>query len=294
MQASDCSVMGHYCPGNRIYLPALGCMMKTNRKIAMAIGAHPDDIEFQMAGTLLLLKRAGYEIHYMNLGTGSCGTNEYDYRTIRRMRGAEARAAARILGAHFHPPLADDLEIFHDLKTLRRLSAVIRDVKPSVLLTHSPVDYMEDHTNTCRLAVTAAFARGMPNFRSVPARSTGTYDLTVYHSTPHGLQDSLRRRIVPGAFVNIGPVYETKLAALRAHRSQQGWLGTSQKMNSYLQTMEETARAAGKLSGKFKFAEGWRRHLHLGFCGPESDPLGELGSNYLVNKAYERNLKKCY
>ena len=44
--------------------------MKT--KHAFAIAAHPDDIEFQMAGTLILLQRAGYEIHYMNIANGSC------------------------------------------------------------------------------------------------------------------------------------------------------------------------------------------------------------------------------
>ena len=41
---------------------------------AFAIGAHPDDIEFYMAGTLLLLKQAGCEIHYMNLASGNCGS----------------------------------------------------------------------------------------------------------------------------------------------------------------------------------------------------------------------------
>ena len=43
-------------------------------KTAIAIAAHPDDIEFYMAGTLLLLKRAGYEIHYMNVANGNCGS----------------------------------------------------------------------------------------------------------------------------------------------------------------------------------------------------------------------------
>jgi N-acetylglucosamine malate deacetylase 1 len=38
---------------------------------AIAVAAHPDDIEFMMAGTLLLLKRAGYEIHYFNLLSGN-------------------------------------------------------------------------------------------------------------------------------------------------------------------------------------------------------------------------------
>ena len=49
------------------------------------------------------------------------------------------------------------MEILYELKTLRRVAAVIREVKPNVILTHPPVDYMEDHTNTCRLVVTAAF-----------------------------------------------------------------------------------------------------------------------------------------
>ena len=44
---------------------------------AFAIAAHPDDTEFQMAGTLILLRDAGYQIHYMNIGNGCCGTVEY-------------------------------------------------------------------------------------------------------------------------------------------------------------------------------------------------------------------------
>ena len=41
---------------------------------AIAIAAHPDDIEFYMAGTLLLLKQAGWKIHYLNLSSGNCGS----------------------------------------------------------------------------------------------------------------------------------------------------------------------------------------------------------------------------
>ena len=44
-----------------------------NTKVAFAIAAHPDDIEFYMAGTLLLLRERGWAIHYMTLSTGSCG-----------------------------------------------------------------------------------------------------------------------------------------------------------------------------------------------------------------------------
>jgi hypothetical protein len=44
------------------------------------------------------------------------------------------------------------------------------------------------------------------------------------------------------------------------------------------------------MSKKFKHAEGWRRHLHYGFCGIEADSLLDLGKNYLVNTDYERAL----
>jgi N-acetylglucosamine malate deacetylase 1 len=260
------------------------------KKTAIAIAAHPDDIELMMAGTLLLLKQADYEIHYLNLARGNCGSLEYDAATTQKIRLAEARKAADILGAHFHEPFCNDMEILYELPTLRRLAAIIREVQPTIVLTHSPADYMEDHTNTCRLAVSAAFTRGMPNFGSVPPRQTASYDCTVYHSLPHSLTDSLRRPIMAGAFVDTTSVHATKMEALKAHQSQQSWLDVSQKLNSYLQTMEDNSLTIGRMSKSFQHAEGWRRHLHHGFCGPDTDPLQELGSHYLINEEYERNL----
>lgn len=265
-------------------------MMKT----AIAIGAHPDDIEFMMSGTLLLLKNRGYEIHYMNIASGNCGSIEYNAEKTRKIRIREGEKAAEILGAHYHLPLCDDLEIMYDLKLLRRLAAKIREVKPRILLTHSPSDYMEDHTNTCRLVVTAAFARSMPNFGSLPSRVTENYDCTVYHCLPHGLTDNLRRRIVAGAFVNTTSVHEIKLEALKAHESQQSWLNASQKLNSYLKLMEDNSIKIGLMSKKFKHAEGWRRHLHYGFCAPDADPLQDLCGDYLMNEEYERSLENAY
>src|SRR6266571_246607 len=242
-------------------------------KVAIAIGAHPDDIEFYMAGTLLMLKKAGYETHYLNLASGNCGSAVYNGPTTRSIRNTEARAAAKTLGASFHPAIADDLEIIYSLELLRSLSAIIREVRPNIVLTHSPQDYMEDHTNTARLAVTAAFARGMPNFQTKPPRPISNCEVAVYHGMPHGLRDPLRRRIIPGLFVNTASVHQAKLEALAKHQSQQNWLDLSQGLNSYLQTMEDMSREVGCLSKRFKQAEGWRRHLHLGFSTKEIDPL---------------------
>lgn len=261
------------------------------RKVVIAIGAHPDDIEFYMAGTLLMLKKAGYEAHYLNVASGNCGSVQYNSTTTRSVRHTEARAAARLLGAEFHPSLTNDLEILYSMELLRALAAVIREVKPGIVLTHPPEDYMEDHTNTCRLAVTAAFARGMPNLRSTPSRPVADYETTIYHCMPHSLRDGLRRRVIPGAYVNTTSVQKAKREALAAHKSQQNWLDVSQGLNSYLLAMEDAALELGRMSGRFKHAEGWRRHLHVGFCKPDTDPLREaLGRNFLVNKKYEEDL----
>jgi LmbE family N-acetylglucosaminyl deacetylase len=263
-------------------------------KVAIAIGAHPDDIEFGMAGTLLMLRRAGWEIHYLNVANGSCGSRQYSAAKLVTMRRQEARAAARVLGADWHPSLVTDLEILYELKTLRRLAAVLREVRPTIILTQSPEDYMEDHMNTCRLVVTAAFSLGMANFRTVPARPAIDVEVTVYHALPHGLRDGLRRRIVPGAFVNTTPVHAAKLAALAEHRSQQDWLDASQGMNSYLKAMDAMSREVGRRSRRFRHAEGWRRHSHLGFSATEIDPLAAaLGKEYRVNRRYEAALGRC-
>ena len=257
----------------------------------LAIAAHPDDIEFYMAGTLLLLREAGWRIHCLNLSSGNCGSRRQDAATTRRLRRAEAQHAARLLGARWHAGFCDDLEILYELPTLRRLAAVVRTVNPAIVLTHSPQDYMEDHTSTCRLAVTAAFSRGMPNFRTTPARRPVEGDVAVYHAMPHGLRDGLRRRVIPGAFVNTGSVHAAKRAALAAHASQKAWLDTSQGMDSYLASMDALSLAVGKMSRRFQHAEGWRRHLHLGFSAADEDPLAAaLGRRHLLNRAYERSL----
>lgn len=260
---------------------------------AIAIAAHPDDIEFYMAGTLLLLREAGWETHYMNVSTGNVGSMTMSSLETERVRGLEAQKAAKLLGATWHAPIANDLQIFYDDQTLRRLAAVIREVEPTIVLTHSPEDYMEDHMNTARLAVTAAFARGMPNYQTIPEQQAVKADVTVYHANPHGLRDGLRRRIIPGAFVNTSAVHDCKRAALACHASQKEWLDATQGMDSYLVAMDEFSQTVGELSGAFPHAEGWRRHSHLGFCAADADPLRDaLGDRFLLNPAYEQMLER--
>lgn len=261
-------------------------------KTAFAIGCHPDDIEIVMAGTMLKLKAAGYELHYMNVANGSLGTNKYEYRTIVPMRRKEAMASAKMMGAVFHESLCDDLEVFYSKELLERLVPIVREVEPDIILTHAPYEYMEDHVNAGRLAVSAAFCRGMVNFKCKPKRKAIDRPVTVYHCLSHTLTDQLRRPVVPGIFVDITDVVSMKRKLLACHKSQKDWLDASQGNDSYLDSMEAGCRVVGRMSGRYKFAEGWIRHSHVGFCPETADPLVEsLGKDAFVNMEFERSLK---
>jgi len=249
-------------------------------KSVLAIAAHPDDIEFLMAGTLLHLRQAGYALHYMNLANGCCGSTETGPEETARTRLEEARNAAQQLGATFYEPICNDLEVFYNRETLRQVASVVRAAQPQIVLTHAPVDYMEDHTNTCRLAVTAAFSRGMQNFPTTPQRDIYTGEVTVYHAQPYNHRDPLGGIVRPGIFVNVSALQEQKRQLLATHASQKLWLDKSQGVDSYLDTMQQLDAELGRMSTLYEYAEGWRRHHHVGFCNAGSDPLQKaLGAN---------------
>jgi hypothetical protein len=134
---------------------------------------------------------------------------------------------------------------------------------------------MEDHQNAARLAVTAAFSRAMPNYRSQPDVPAYDHDVTLYHAQPHGNCTPLGEPVVPTHFVDVTDLIARIGELLRAHASQADWLDQTQQLGSYVATMEQLGRTLGQMSNQFDMAEGWRRHLHLGFCAPEADPLAE-------------------
>ena len=257
----------------------------TADRIALAVAAHPDDIEFMMAGTLLRLRDRGWHIHCMTVADGSCGSAVASADEIAAVRRDEAGIACRTVGAVYHESICRDLHILYTPELISRVLTVVRDVAPRILLVPSPQDYMEDHVNAGRIAVTAAFARGMPNFPSDPPRSPVATDVSVYHAMPHGLLGPLGERIVPGLYVDVSPVMDEKRRMLACHKSQKEWLDRTQGMDAYLDTMRGFSRQMGQMSGVFEFAEGWRRRRYLGFSTYDENPLYEaLGDDCLLNE----------
>jgi LmbE family N-acetylglucosaminyl deacetylase len=250
-----------------------------------AFGCHPDDIEFLMSGTLFHLRERGAEIHYMNPANGSLGTTEYTAEEIIEIRRNEGEQAAKYLGAEYHDSLVNDLEVFYNHETIRKVTAKVREIKPDIMLVLSLEDYMEDHMNASKIGCAAVFNRGVRNYKTDPARDPIMKDVAIYHAMPYGLRDMMNRRIEPDFFIDIESVLEKKKTMLAIHKSQQKWLAESQGMDAYIQTMTEQSAEVGDMSRVFRFAEGWRKHNPLGYCAKESKPLEDvLGEHLHQNK----------
>ncbi len=245
---------------------------------ALAVAAHPDDIEFNMAGTLSLLAKAGFEPHMMNLSRSNLDSNEMDESEITRIRRQEAIRSAEVLGAVYHPPIADDLLIMYEESLLRQMVAIVRQVQPTIVLLPSLNDYMEDHTNTARLVVTACFSRSMRHFRSVPPQEATAQDVYLYHAQPHLNRDGMRELVVPSLLVNIASEMDTKQTMLGCHASQRQWLDETQGLDDYVESMRRSSAEVAGMSGQsgWEYAEGFRQHSHVGFSATDRDLLAEV------------------
>ena len=247
-----------------------------SKPLVLAVAAHPDDIEFMMAGTLLLLKGKGCDIHYFNIANGCCGSDTLTREEIIQIRESEAKSACDYLGATFYPSLVDDFAIFYTEQLIQKVAAIVRKVRPDILLVPSLQDYMEDHIHAARIAITAAFVRSMPNYRTDPHLRPISEDVAIYHALPYGLRDEMRRNVIPDLIVDISLVIDRKTKILSFHKSQKEWLDKSQGIDSYINNMKEMSREVGQLSGRYTYGEGWQRHSHLGFSSENYDPLFEL------------------
>jgi len=130
----------------------------------LAVGAHPDDVEFMCSGTLKLLKDKDYKIFIGVITNGDCGSMYESQESITKIRRKEAINAAKLLDADFYPLGELDLNIEFDNRTKMKVTEYIRMVDPFIVFTHPHEDYMVDHEMTSRLVRTGCFAASIPNY----------------------------------------------------------------------------------------------------------------------------------
>jgi LmbE family N-acetylglucosaminyl deacetylase len=243
------------------------------KKTILAIHAHPDDVEILAAGALAQLSEEGHRVAIVSLTPGDCGSRERGPEEIAAIRRTEAAAAARHIGAVYRCLEFRDLAIFNDDAGRRRVTGLLRDVRPDIVLAASPVDYMCDHEAASALVRDACFAASAPNYVTPSSAAAPPAIPHLYFMDPIGGVDREGGPVMPDFYVDIGRHFETKRAMLAEHASQREWLRAQHGMDDYLVTMERWTREQGRRAGVV-FAEGFRRHR--GHPYPQSPLLEEL------------------
>jgi LmbE family N-acetylglucosaminyl deacetylase len=243
--------------------------------VALSLLAHPDDAEFLCAGSLLRLAREhGWELHIASMTPGDCGSADRPAEEISRVRRSEGAAAAALAGATYHCIEERDLRIFYAERPLERVTRLLRRVRPRILFTHSPADYMLDHEVTSTLARAAAFGAPAPNFFADTGHPPPLDHIPhLYYCDPIEGKDLFGRDVLPGFSIDISGVIEAKAGMLMAHASQRDWLLKHHGMDHYVQSMRDWSARRGQEVGA-AFAEGFRQHL--GHSYPQDNLLGQL------------------
>ncbi len=163
----------------------------------LAIGAHPDDLEIYCWGSLCAWGAMGADLT-LAVATDGAGGGREPGPALAARREAEARTAARTLGAEPRFLGFPDGRLAADAEVVGALAALAREVVPDLLVTHAPNDYHADHR---ALSAAVGQAAGF----AVPVLWMDTLNGTGF---------------VPTHWVDVTPHWDAKLAAIRCHASQ--------------------------------------------------------------------------
>lgn len=225
----------------------------------LAIAAHPDDLDFGAAGTTATLTAAGDEVVYCLVTDGDAGgfDNTISRDEMGRIRRREQTAAAAVVGVtELHFLGVSDGRVVADLELRRLLSRVIRQVRPDVVLSQSPVRNFDrifashpDHLAAGEATLAAVYPDSRNEFAHPEL-------LNVEGLEPHEVPEVwLMGGPDPDHFVDISETIDQKVQALLCHESQHREPGRLPAM--IREWSMHTAAVAGLPEGRL--AEGFRR-----------------------------------
>ena len=205
----------------------------------LAVGAHPDDVELVMGGTVAVESARGRRVALLDLTRGESGS-----RGTPETRVEEARVAADVLGVAHRESLAlPDAGLQPVPEQRDTVLAVVRRLRPRVVLTQHWEQRHPDHAAASRIVYEACFFAGLRNYRPDLGAAWRPRKL-VYAVTMTEVTD-----IRPSFVVDITAVWETKLRAIAAYESQ--WTpppGETQKLP--LDLFRERVELAGRRHGQ--------------------------------------------
>lgn len=244
----------------------------------LALHAHPDDIEWLCAGTLARLSRSGHEVALATATAGEGGSAEHDPEATGRIRQAEARRAAALIGADYHCLGLPDLGVFNDDPTRRAVTEFIRMIAPDIVITAPTVDYHPDHEATGILVRDACFAAPVTNYRTGSAEAL-TRIPHLYVTDSVGGRDRTGARHGRDFGVDVVDALEIKRAMLACHESQAAWTAKHHGIVDHLADMTRWTERVGRDFG-VNAAEGFRQYRHEPY--PRTPALQDLVAEALL------------
>jgi bacillithiol biosynthesis deacetylase BshB1 len=210
----------------------------------LVVAAHPDDAEICVGGTILKLVRAGKKVGIVDATRGEMGTRGTADDRAREVASANALMK---LGLRHNLDLGDG-RVEVTLQAREKLAALMREHEPEVVLAHHAEDLHPDHAATGVLARAAWYLAGLARLGDPHAVRPAKRPKRIYHFMGHVPFD-------PTLVVDIGPVWEEKVALVRCYASQIAPAGEGDKGAHFLfgadilSRMETRARFFGERIG---------------------------------------------
>ena len=218
----------------------------------LVVDAHPDDIDFIMAGTVAELTKAGSYVAYCLVTSGEAGEDDMtvDSAELVAMREAEQTAAAKEVGVtklHWlHHP---DTMVEANFALRRDISRVIRIEKPDVVITQAPVRNYDsvygshpDHLETAEATLRAVY----PDSRNPRAF---TSELLDDGYEPHAVANVWITSPEPNLFIDISASFDAKVRALRSHQSQVAKRDAEFDLRTFMRQFAERNAATAESKG---------------------------------------------
>jgi N-acetylglucosamine malate deacetylase 1 len=226
--------------------PAARVTIMESKLDILAFGAHADDVEIGMGGTLAKYAALGRKILICDLTKAELSSNG---TVVRRID--ESKKAAAVLGVERITLDLPDRGLFMQAAAIDKIVDVIRQYKPKLIFAPFYEDRHPDHGNCARLVEEAAFSAGIGKYRG----ETGL--------KPHKAQNMYLYMIngfhKPDFLVDISETIDQKLNSLRAYESQfqkrESGVETP-LVNGYIETVEARERLFGRQAG-VNYAEGF-------------------------------------
>lgn len=228
-------------------------------KNILVVGAHSADFVWRAGGTIALATSQGGKATVIALSYGERGESgelwkepDQTIENVKRIRHAEASAAADVVGASFRCFDLGDYPLTITDSAMQQLIAVIQELEPDIILTHTPVDpFNPDHPAACQAVQKA---RLLSTGAGVASAFKRIIPPELYFFEPH--QPELCE-FNPNTFVNITPVIDLKRKAMECMKAQ-GYL-----QSYYGELASRRGNHARRISGKegVEFAEALQRTL---------------------------------